>query len=120
MHKIFVYGTLKRGHGNHRLLANARFIGTGISEPVFTMLHLGGFPGIVRSGETAIHGELYEVDEGTLHRLDRLEGHPSFYERQPMKVVLEGTEVAAEGYVLPLGYLSRGAKQLPDGVWGER
>ena len=50
------------------------------------MLDLGAFPAVV-GGNTKIVGELYEVDKATLASLDRLEGHPSFYERQQICVV---------------------------------
>lgn len=119
MHLIFTYGTLKKGHGNHRLLESATYLGTAQSLPEFTMLHLGGFPGIVRGGETVIKGELYEVDDATLSRLDRLEGHPTFYERQPLTVTLEdGTTAEVEGYVLPASWVE-GRNQIPTGVWGK-
>lgn len=72
----FVYGTLKEGHGNHRILENCKKVGDFTTEPEFTMIHLGGFPGVLRDGETAIKGELYEVeDESVEARLDRLEGY---------------------------------------------
>ena len=123
MHKVFVYGTLKKGHGNHeRLLAsNSKFIGNACTEPIFTMLHLGGFPGIVLGGHTPIKGELFEVDAETLARLDHLEGHPNFYQRVPVATTLEdGTLIPAEGYVLPEKWLGdERIKTIPSGVWGE-
>lgn len=66
------------------------------------MHDLGAFPGIV-PGEAAIEGELYEVDAATLVRLDRLEGHPHFYRRTPIKLH-DGSEV--ETYVLSLAHVS--------------
>ena len=81
--KVMVYGTLKKGHGNHRLLERSTLLGTTETGPKYTMLHLGGFPGILRGGETPIQGEVYEVNEDTLlGSLDRLEGYPSFYDRE--------------------------------------
>ena len=118
---IFTYGTLMKGCSNHRLLEHSSFVGKAISEPVFTMLHLGGFPGIIRSGETAITGEVYEVDTATLKRLDRLEGHPSFYERQSLTATLEdGPIVDVEGYVLPDDWLGRAGTIVANGIWRER
>jgi gamma-glutamylcyclotransferase (GGCT)/AIG2-like uncharacterized protein YtfP len=40
----------------------------------------------VRAGEGAIVGELYEVDDDTLRRLDRCEGAPSFYRREEVEL----------------------------------
>lgn len=84
--RVFVYGTLKTGHGNHRALRDATLLGTHTLDSGFKMFHLGGFPGVVRAtGGTPgypIHGEVYLVDESTLQSLDWIEGHPNFYERE--------------------------------------
>jgi gamma-glutamylcyclotransferase (GGCT)/AIG2-like uncharacterized protein YtfP len=85
--KVFVYGTLKRGHSNHRLLSrgNAEFLGRAYVEGGWRMLDLGAFPGVVRDGnqkDGRVFGEVFSCDIETLATLDLLEGHPSFYERQ--------------------------------------
>ena len=75
----FVYGTLKRGHGNNRILAQsstAQFVEEGITTPEFNLYHLGGFPGVTENGETAVHGEIWSVqDVDTKRRLDMLEDY---------------------------------------------
>jgi gamma-glutamylcyclotransferase (GGCT)/AIG2-like uncharacterized protein YtfP len=78
---VFVYGTLLSGQVNHYLLSGAELLGTHRSEPCFTMIGLGPYPGVVRSGSTAIAGEVYGVDAKGLERLDRLEGFPRLYDR---------------------------------------
>ena len=115
---LFTYGTLKKGHGNHRVLDGATYLGTASTEPTFTMLHLGGFPGIIRGGETAVQGELYKVtSQQMMDRLDRLEGHPTFYERQPIKVnPSDGPEITVEAYVLPPEWASR-CSSISSGIW---
>jgi gamma-glutamylaminecyclotransferase len=97
-HFCFVYGSLMRGMGNHRVIARARFVRTAHTAASFTLRDLGAFPGMVGGGTTRIHGELYEVDDETLASLDRLEGHPRFYRRQGI-VLSDGTPVSA--YLLP-------------------
>jgi len=79
--KVFVYGTLKKGHPNSYLLETSELLGTFKTKPVFTMYSLGMFPAISLVGKTAISGEVYSVDEDTFKRLDILEGYPSFYNR---------------------------------------
>lgn len=69
-----VYGTLREGCGNHRLLENSTYLGTILSPPMFTMKHLGGFPALI-PGETRIVMEVYEVDKPTERNLWRLEGY---------------------------------------------
>jgi gamma-glutamylaminecyclotransferase len=84
-HRIFVYGTLLRGEPNHGLLASARFLGPHRTEPRFTLLLLGAYPGLVETGKTAVHGEVYAVDGATLRLLDRLEEYPRLYDRRPIR-----------------------------------
>jgi gamma-glutamylcyclotransferase (GGCT)/AIG2-like uncharacterized protein YtfP len=79
---VFVYGTLKRGHGNHHWLAGAPF--QGEAELPDVVLHdLGPFPMAV-PGEGIVIGELYRIDAAALVRLDRLEGYPRLYDRRPL------------------------------------
>jgi gamma-glutamylcyclotransferase (GGCT)/AIG2-like uncharacterized protein YtfP len=79
---VFVYGTLKRGYGNNRLI-DGPFVGYAHTNPEFELLHLGGFPGMVE-GSSVIGGEVYNVKN--IAPLDRLEGHPHFYERRQIQV----------------------------------
>lgn len=74
--KIFVYGTLLEGYGNHRhFLSNAEKLGEYQTDPKFTMISLGGFPGLMEGGKTSIQGEVYEVTEEEFKNVDRLEGY---------------------------------------------
>ncbi len=89
---VSVYGTLKQGWGNHRLLER---------DPVVTG-HIGihkldgvGFP-IIKLGDAyRLNVEVYEVNKDDLLRLDGLEGYregqtPTFYDRKTTNVVVEG------------------------------
>jgi gamma-glutamylcyclotransferase (GGCT)/AIG2-like uncharacterized protein YtfP len=86
MHLVFVYGTLKAGHGNHRLLERAERIGDRwLTAADFVLYDLGSFPGLVETdveGGEPVTGELYRVDDATLASLDGLEGHPFLYRRE--------------------------------------
>lgn len=74
--KVAVYGTLKQGNGNHRLLTGATLLGSDVLRNNWRMYHLGGFPGVKYVPDMGdIHVEVYEVDEATFERLDRLEGY---------------------------------------------
>ncbi len=81
-HRVFVYGTLLRGEVNHHLLQRARYLGPHRTEPRFTLLVLGAYPGLVSGGDTAVFGEVYGVDTAGLHRLDQLEDYPRLYDRR--------------------------------------
>lgn len=113
---IFVYGSLKRGEPNHRLLARARFVGLGRTAPRFSLFDLGPYPAMTAEGTTSVEGELFEVDAETLARVDRLEGHPTLYER---------TTIALQGGALVEAYVYRGAflqdaVPLVEGRWQSR
>jgi len=71
-----VYGTLKKGFGNHRIL-NRNPLKTETIKG-FKMYSNGGFPMIVESENKndEITIEIYQVSESeTKYRLDRLEGY---------------------------------------------
>lgn len=71
-----VYGTLKKGHHNHRCLGNSKFLGEYLTLPEYTMYSMGGFPAITKDGSTPIHTEVYEVtDPNTLEDIYNLEGY---------------------------------------------
>lgn len=72
---VSVYGSLRKGMGNHRLLENSTFVGTFRTDPVYSLYSLGGFPGLKENGNTSVVMEVYEVDDDTNERLDSLEGY---------------------------------------------
>jgi len=86
---VAVYGTLRKGFGNHRLLEHCNKIKTGITDEKFTMYSFGGFPAISPTNvkDTNITVELYEVvDERTSRNLDSLEGYPEWYDKTEVTV----------------------------------
>lgn len=72
-----VYGTLKSGWGNNRILqGNSKLLGTFVTPPNYTMYSLGGFPAVTKEGNTPITVEVYEVtDPQTIQRVHNLEGY---------------------------------------------
>lgn len=97
--KVFVYGTLKKGFRNHHYLGGLK--GKSAFAPGIN-LFIGSspFPFAKRGERTAI-GELYEIDEATLEKLDRLEGHPVFYKREQTRIVGEDIDTMAWIYLYP-------------------
>jgi len=81
VNNLFVYGTLKKGFSRNTILKDSLFIGEVMTKPLFTMIDLTYFPGVLVCGNTSIHGELYEVSDETLQYCDVIEGHPDFYKR---------------------------------------
>jgi len=84
--KVFVYGTLKKGLHNHSLIKHSKFLGEYNTGPGFTKI-VRGLPYLIKDDEgIGCSGEVYEVSKLTLDMLDRLEGHPNWYERTIIKV----------------------------------
>lgn len=100
---IFVYGTLKRGYHNHRLLKEAQFLGEAWLENygVFDVYN-GGFPGIKLCEGKKVYGQVYRINEEELKRVDRLEGYRgkgivgNMYEREEVEVKLS---IEGGGYI---------------------
>ncbi|GMR40599.1 hypothetical protein PMAYCL1PPCAC_10794, partial [Pristionchus mayeri] len=94
LHRVLVYGTLKSAHSNHSVLTES--VGTqrllGLAETVSPFPLVVGtalnvpFMLYARGQGHNVEGELYEVDDAKLARLDALEKHPVFYERKLEKV----------------------------------
>lgn len=82
-YKIFVYGTLMSGMNNHHYLENSKYLGNCEIEG-YEMYHLRYYPGIIE-GKGRIKGEVYEIDEETLHLIDFLEGEGSLYIRKEIE-----------------------------------
>ena len=95
MEKVFVYGTLRKGFSNHHYLKNSKFLGKARTKERYTMV-AASIPFVNKTPSTQIVGEVYEVDVATLKKLDVLEGHPNWYIREKVPVILEdGQEIEA-------------------------
>jgi gamma-glutamylcyclotransferase (GGCT)/AIG2-like uncharacterized protein YtfP len=82
MPRVLVYGTLRRGESHAHLLQGARYLGPHVTEARYTLCDLGQYPAAVSWGVTAIHGEVYDLDEALLGRLDEYEEYPAVYDRR--------------------------------------
>lgn len=91
---VFVYGTLKRGYRNHRLLTVGYYQGSDQRTVIsslgpatmkgYTLLQIpsGGFPCAVPARGGRVHGELYLVSPDVMRKLDLLEDAPNMYRRE--------------------------------------
>jgi gamma-glutamylcyclotransferase (GGCT)/AIG2-like uncharacterized protein YtfP len=84
---VFVYGTLKRGGRLSSHMQSAEFLGDAItSEKVWQMISVNdAFPAVTK-GLAAIQGQVFKVDKATLSLLDMVEGVPSLYTRERVKI----------------------------------
>lgn len=95
MHKVFVYGTLKLGGSNNRLLRDATFMYPAVTQQAYLMKDNGSWPFVIqRNKDTApVRGEVYEVTDEILDDLDILEGHPGLFVRKQVAVEVDNTGV---------------------------
>lgn len=99
MEKIFVYGTLMTGFENNHLLSNSELLGKAITADKYKMT-ARFIPYLTKKdGDTHIFGEVYEVDEQTLRSIDNLEGHPNWYKREQIPIMLKGSTILAWCYL---------------------
>jgi len=101
---VFVYGTLKRGYWNSRLMAKCggEFVTTATTvDPFF--LKDGGFPYAFKNADQRLYpvsGEVWRINPQVLKRLDQLEGVPTHYQRLVVRVVAKNAELDAYMYVV--------------------
>ncbi|MCA9629044.1 MAG: gamma-glutamylcyclotransferase [Myxococcales bacterium] len=113
--KVFVYGSLKRGHQHHAELAGAAFVGAAQTLDPAWLFQVDDYPALVypsaepgwlatpdaSAGPGAIEGEVFEVGELLLAALDRFEDAPELYQRRGIAVVLgEGQTLLTDTYVM--------------------
>lgn len=121
--KIFVYGTLKRGFHNHKCLGDSKFL-TGAVLMDFEVYDLPyGFPGIKPKNGRGVFGEIYEVSEEQLPRVDMLEGYREDSPQTSMylrikAVALTDDDTLEEVYTYMWnGRLPVGSELIKNGEW---
>ena len=111
--KLFVYGTLKKGFGNHRLIQKTEYIGDFISNDKFD-LSGHSFPEIYPNDQgKQIKGEIYNLEEQDFIVTDSLEGNGYFYNREIQSFYNNKTQIEAWIYII----MQPGASiEVPDRV----
>ncbi|WP_254842752.1 gamma-glutamylcyclotransferase [Bacillus sp. MRMR6] len=122
MIKVFVYGTLRKGEVNHHLLRQAACMAEQ-AWALGTLYDTGyGYPAMKGEANSNVYGELYEVAEKELARLDILEdytegGKDNLYERIQQTVYTDHGPLQAYLYVTNKEDLLK--KKIPNGDWKE-
>ena len=104
--RLFVYGTLRQGGTNHHLIFGSPFLGVATTADSYVMVtqKSRSFPYIFKHSDhhtVPVQGEMYEINQETLRRLDILEGHPDHYRRQQILVTSKkGDAYACAAYIL--------------------
>lgn len=81
-HRLFVYGTLKRGRSNHAYMGKhgAQFVNDAVITGTLFQGPNGMLPYMVQ-GDGEVYGEVYEISDDALLFFDQFEGHPKWYKR---------------------------------------
>ncbi|MFA7691325.1 MAG: gamma-glutamylcyclotransferase [Candidatus Hydrogenedentes bacterium] len=118
MHKVFVYGTLKRGQrAELSQWGNAAFIGDGETQDKYTMYD-GGFPTVSMDTPTGtIKGEVWEIDDEVLRHIDRYEGVGVLFDRFRVKVLIDGEVMECFMYAAHDREYLDGLQVLESGCW---
>lgn len=110
--KLFVYGTLKRGFHNHRILKDCRYLSTAITKPAFDMF-AGAFP-VVMEGNSPdarrVYGEIYQITPEVIEECDALEGEGEMYHRRICVVEARSDKLDHQAFI----YIG------DPGFWSER
>jgi gamma-glutamylaminecyclotransferase len=113
---LFVYGTLQSFGANNAQMSGCTLLRSAVTDPCYTLLHFGLYPGLVNTGSTAVHGELWEVPPSEIRRLDRFEGvEQGVFTRAAVRV---RGEAAAYAYFINDSHAILGAEILT-GAWVE-
>lgn len=118
--KVFVYGTLRKHEGNHALLKSAVLIAqqAWIYGELFDTGY--GYPAMKRSEQGKVYGELYEIDQAILSKLDDLEEYKAdrednLYERVEAQIFTDNGEYSGLVYIEKKEGL--GKELIPHGDW---
>ena len=117
---VFVYGSLRRGLHNSGLLKNQHLVTT--HAWCYGLLYDtgSGYPVLILDGSNKIFGEIYDVDEKCLEKLNLLEGYDeysmtNFYNRETINIQTNKGIKKAYVYTMeqPRGYY----RLIEDGDW---
>ncbi|MGR3778676.1 gamma-glutamylcyclotransferase family protein [Bacillus paramycoides] len=104
MHHVFVYGTLRKEQTNAHYIQGATCIADG-AWTYGKLFDTGeGYPAMICSSEEKVYGEIYEVNDDVLQKLDELEEYTGnaetdLYDRLTQSVYFEDREIHVYVYV---------------------
>lgn len=87
---VAVYGTLKRGYSNyHRNLTSSKYVGSGTTKDKYPLL-VKGLPYLIDECGKGhkVKVDVFKVTDSVMRDLDQLEGHPDWYRRKKVPIVL--------------------------------
>lgn len=124
MLRVFVYGTLKKGKGNHHRILSGYDIKITPAWTYGKLYDLGWYPALTQ-GNNKVYGELIEFDDPKiLMKIDMLEGYRgkessfNFYERREIQVFTDKEEFTTWAYFLNKSkIIDSGGELITSGIW---
>jgi gamma-glutamylcyclotransferase (GGCT)/AIG2-like uncharacterized protein YtfP len=117
-HLVFVYGTLRRGGARAMSIRfpNSKFIAD--AQVSGNLYDLGAYPGLLLGGsDSLVTGEVYEVDDEILNKLDEIES-ATYYRRKQVEISL-GTHRRMCWIYVPNPEFYSHRTLIPSGDWIE-
>jgi gamma-glutamylcyclotransferase (GGCT)/AIG2-like uncharacterized protein YtfP len=110
---VFVYGTLMSGLYNHSHMKGMKLIGAGKTKNKYGLHIMISIP-FMHDDEDLyqIEGEVYEVDEKQLEKLDKIESEGRWYHRKKTVVVVGDTDYECFAY-----FCNQKSAKIPHGSY---
>jgi len=89
---VAVYGTLKKGYSNYNShLTSSKHIGSGLTKDKYPLI-IKGLPYMIEEIGQGHHVsvDVFKVSNPVLANLDKLEGHPNWYRRKQIPIMVKG------------------------------
>lgn len=92
---VAVYGTLKINNSNYyRFLSDSQYIGDGTTKDKYPLI-IENLPYLINKkgvGHKVIV-DVFKVTDEVMLRLDKLEGHPNWYQRKQIPIIVDGVTI---------------------------
>ncbi|WP_273836136.1 gamma-glutamylcyclotransferase family protein [Guptibacillus sedimenti] len=120
MYLVFCYGTLRSGESNHAVIKEATLIESFSWTNGQLYDTRDGYPALIQNEDATVYGEVYEVDDQLLEKINLLEGYQegrdyNLYE-QVMQII-ESNRGSYEAITYMMRKPEKRFMEIPDGDW---
>ncbi|MCA0992310.1 gamma-glutamylcyclotransferase family protein [Pseudalkalibacillus hwajinpoensis] len=120
MYLVFCYGTLRSGESNHAVIKEATLIESFSWTNGQLYDTRDGYPALIQNEDGTVYGEVYEVDDQLLEKINLLEGYQegrdyNLYE-QVMQII-ESNQGSYEAITYMMRKPERRFMEIPGGDW---
>ena len=97
---LFVYGTLKSGFGNNRIIKHTEFVGAAVSLDKYDVSGYGFPCAYLNPDGKLLQGEIYKLSKNDFIFTDGLESNGYLYQREIKKFNCNGKILNAWIYII--------------------